>query len=139
MLLAIPSLMTGRQGKKGVFTRTLTIDHTQVPSTQTDFPILVNFTDSTFKTVANGGRVSATNAFTFSSDSIGASLLKWEIERYNASTGEIVAWVKIASVSSVSDTVFYLRYGDNITTDQSDPTNVWTNNFTCVFHLKDGT
>lgn len=122
-----------------VFTRTLTIDHTQVPSTQTNFPVLVNFTDATFKTVANGGHVKATNAFTFSSDSAGASLLKWEVERYNASTGEIVAWVKIASVDSTVDTVFYLRYGGTITTDQSDPTNVWTNSFTAVFHVKDGT
>lgn len=121
-----------------VYKRTLTIDHLQVPSTQSDFPILVNFTDATFKTVANGGRVKATNAFTFSSDSAGASLLKWEVDRYDATTGEIVAWVKIASVSSSSDTVFYIRYGGTITTDQSDAANVWTNNFRAVWHLKDG-
>lgn len=120
------------------YVRTLTIDHTQVPSTQTDFPILVNFTDATFKTVANGGHVNTTNAFTFSSDSGGSSLLKWEVERYNASSGEIVAWVKVASVSSSSDTVFYLRYGGAITTDQSDAANVWTSSFQTVLHVKDG-
>jgi hypothetical protein len=139
MIQGVPSLLTATGITQGTFTRSLTIDHLQVASTQTNFPVLVNFTDSTFKTIANGGHVFTTNAFTFSSDSGGASLLTWEVERYNASTGEIVAWVKIASVSSVSDTVFYLRYGTTITTDQSDPTNVWTNNFFDVYHLKDGT
>lgn len=121
------------------FTRTVTIDHNQVPSTQTDFPVLFNFTDTTFKTIPNGGHIINSKAFTFSSDSAGANLLKWEIERYNATTGEIVAWVKVSSVSSVSDTVFYLKYGGGISTDQSDPINVWSNNFISVFHLKDGT
>lgn len=133
------SPMVGLFGIRTVFTRALTIDHLQVPSTQTDFPVLVSFTDTTFKTVANGGHVAANNAFTFSSDSGGSSLLKWEVERYNPSTGEIIAWVKISSVSSVSDTLFYLRYGSTITTDQSDPANVWTNSFLGVYHLADGT
>lgn len=121
------------------FTRTLTIDHTQVPSDQTDFPVLVNFTNGTFKTSANGGHVGSTNAFTFSSDALGTTLYKWEVERYNALTGEIIVWVKIPTVSSSSNTVFYMRYGLSITTDQSDPTNVWTNNFLGGYHLKDGT
>lgn len=123
----------------GNYTRTLTIDHLQVPSTQSNFPVLVSFTDTTFKTVANGGHIQATNAFIFSSDSAGSSLLKWEVERYDATTGEIVVWVKIASISSSSDTVFYMRYGPTITTDQSDAVNVWTNSFLAVYHLKDGT
>lgn len=120
------------------YVRTLTIDADEVPSTQTDFPVLVNFTDNTFKTEANGGHVFDTNCFTFSSDSGGSSLLKWEVDRYNGSTGEIVAWVKIASVDGTTDTVFYLRYGPSITTDQSDATNVWTNNFRGVWHLGNG-
>ena len=33
----------------GAFTRILTIDHTLVPSTQTDFPVLVSITDATLK------------------------------------------------------------------------------------------
>jgi hypothetical protein len=122
--------------------RSLTVDHTLVPSTQTDFPVLVSITDATLKTIANGGRVANSNGYDigFYSDSAGTTPLKWEIERYNASTGEVVAWVKIASVSSSVDAVFYLRYGDSsITTDHSDPVNVWTNNYAAVYHLRDGT
>ena len=66
--------------------------------------------------------------------------MKWEVDRYNASTGEFVAWVKIPSVSSSIDTLFYLKYGDvTVTTDQSDPVNVWTNSYLSVNHLGNGT
>ena len=125
-----------------MFTRSLTIDHAQVPSGQTDFPVLVWFTDATLKTIAYGGHVQRSDGFDvgFFGDALGMTPLKWEIERYTPVTGELVAWVKIPSVASGGDTVFFLRYGDpSITTDQSDPVNVWTNNFLGVYHLKDGT
>lgn len=35
----------------------ITIDHTLVPSTQTDFPVLISVTDTRLKTVGNGGHV----------------------------------------------------------------------------------
>lgn len=124
-----------------VHSRALTINHLQVPSTQSDFPVLFNFTDATFKTTANGGHVTNSNGYDigFYSDAGGTTKLKWEMERYNASTGEVVSWIKISSVSSSSDTVFYMFYGNsNIQTDQSDAVNVWTNNYLGSFNFKDG-
>ena len=64
--------------------------------------------------------------------------LKWEVEKYNGTTGNLIAWVKIPSVSSSTDTVFYLMYGDSsINTDQSDPPNTWDSNFKGVWHMAD--
>ena len=122
--------------------RSLTVDHTKVSSDQVNFPVLVSLTNATLKTVANGGHVQNASGFDigFFSDSAGTTPLKWEIDRWSATTGELIAWVKIPALSSTVDTVFYMRYGDPaITTDQSDPVNVWTNGFTAVYHLKDGT
>jgi len=127
---------------KFIFTRTLTIDHLQVPSTQSNFPVLVRLSDPTLRHVSKGGHVQNLSGFDigFYSDSGLTTKLKWEIERWNGGTGELVAWSKIASVSSASDTVFYLSCGDpSIVTDQSDAVNVWTNSFLKVFHMKDGT
>jgi hypothetical protein len=127
--------------KARIYTSSLTIDHAQVPSTQSNFPVLVNFTDARFKTIANGGHVKRNDGFDigFFSDSAGTTPLKWEMERYSGATGEIIAHVKNVSISNSSDTIFYTKYGDpTITTDQSDPANVWTNSFIKVFHLKDG-
>ena len=60
------------------------------------------------------------------------------MEKYDGTTGNLVAWVKIRSVSSSSDKVFYLLYGDSsINTDQSDPPNTWDSNFEGVWHMSD--
>ena len=69
----------------------------------------------------------------------GATKLKWEVEKYDGTTGNLIAWVEIPSLSSSSDTVFYLLYGDSsINTDQSDPPNTWDSNFKAVWHLGNG-
>jgi len=122
--------------------RQMTIDHTKVPSTQSNFTVLVSVTDPALKTLANGGHVANANGFDigFYADSGGTAKLKWEVEKYNGITGNLIAWVKIPSVSSTSDTPFYLFYGDSsITTNQSDPLNTWDSNFKAVYHLGNGT
>ena len=122
--------------------KTVTIDHTKVPSTQTDFPVLVSVTDADLKTVGNGGYVQNSSGYDvgFYADSGLATKLDWETERYIATTGEVIYWVRIASLSSSTDTVFYMAFGDpGISTDQSNKTGVWDSNYQTVWHLPDGT
>jgi hypothetical protein len=118
----------------------MTIDHTKVPSTQSNFTVLVSLTDPALKTVANGGHVANVNGYDigFYADSGGTTKLKWQVEKYDGTTGNLIAWVKIPSVSSSTDTVFYLMYGNSaINTDQSDPPNTWDSNFKGVWHMAD--
>jgi Concanavalin A-like lectin/glucanases superfamily/Domain of unknown function (DUF2341) len=120
----------------------MTVNHTLVPSTQTNFTVLVSVTDPALKTVANGGHVANANGYDigFYADSGGTTKLKWEVENYNGTTGNLIAWVKVPTVSSTTDTSFYLFYGDpSITTNQSDPVNTWDTNFKAVYHLGNGT
>src|SRR5437868_10595644 len=120
--------------------RSMTIDHTKVPGTQSNFTVLVSVTDPALKTVANGGHVANANGYDigFYADSGGTTKLKWEVERYDGTTGNLVAWVKIPSVSSSTDTVFYLFYGDSTNnTNQSDPPNTWDSSFKGVWHMAD--
>lgn len=121
--------------------RTVTIDHTKVPNTnQIDFPMAVAGTYSYLKTVANGGLVTNASGFDigFYSDSALTTKLKWETESYNATTGAVAYWIKIPSLSHTVDTVIYMAYTDaSISTDQSDPTNVWDANFYSVWHMKE--
>ncbi len=119
----------------------VTIDHTKVPSTQTDFPVLISLTDNRFRTIANGGNVQSATGYDIRpySDNTCSTPLTYELERYNPVTGEVVMWVKIGSLSSSVDTVIFLAYGDvTIVTDGSS-TATWSNNFLGVYHLKDGT
>ncbi len=119
----------------------ISINSAQVPSTQTDFPVLVSVTDARFKTVGNGGHVQNSSGFDirpYTNSGLGTAITGYDLERYNASTGEVVMWVKVSSLSS-STTPFVLAYGDSgITTDGSSTT-TWSNSFVNVYHLRDGT
>ena len=118
------------------------MNHNFVPSAQSNFTVLVSVTDATLRTISNGGHVANFNGYDigFYTDSSGSTKLKWEIESYNPVTGQLIAWVQIPTLSSTSDTSFYLFYGDpSITSDQSDRVNTWDSNFKAVYHLGNGT
>lgn len=144
MIQGIPSIMTSR-GRLAVtsYYRVITIDKTKVPtSDKTDFPVLISGTYSYLATEGNGGNVKNANGYDigFYSDAGLTTKLKWETERYIAATGEVIYWVKVPTLSTSSDTVIYIGYGNStITTDQSDPTNVWDSYNKTVLHYPDGT
>lgn len=121
--------------------RSVTVDHTLVPSTQTDFPLLVSFTHDDLRTVGNGGNVQHSSAYDvgFFSDAGLSSALFWEMEEYDPTTGKVVAWVKISSLSSSVDTVIYVGYGDSsISSFQSTVSSVWDSDYEGVWHFKSG-
>ncbi len=119
----------------------LSINAAQVPSTQTDFPVLVSVTSARFKTTGNGGHVANANGYDirpYTDAGLTSAITGYELERYNGNTGELLMWVKVSSLSS-STTPFYLAYGDaSIVTDASSTT-TWSSSFLGVYHLKDGT
>lgn len=119
--------------------RAITIDHTKVSGNQTNYPVLLNGTYSYLKTVSNGGDLQNASGFDliFVSDSNDqTSLLNWEVERYIATTGEIVIWVMVPAVSSTVDTLFYMWYDNSaITTFQGNVNDTWASSYKGVWHL----
>ncbi len=118
----------------------VTINSGQVPSAQTDFPILISVTDTRFKTVANGGHVKNANGYDirpYSDATLLTAITGYELERYNASTGEVIMNVKRSSV--VDGLVTYLGYGDSSLVADASSTATWSNGFLGVYHLGDGT
>lgn len=122
------------------YRKAITIDRTKVPNTdQTNFTILINRTDADLKTTGNGGHVGKANGgdivFT---QSDGTTLLTYEQEKYVATTGELIAWVKIPTLATASDTVIYIYYGYASAADQFDTAgNAWDSNFVSVWHLNE--
>ena len=115
------------------YRKAITIDHTKIDSDLTDFPVLVKLTTDNFdfsKAQSNG------NDIRFTSDD-GQTLLKYERERHDSSNSKAEYWVKIPSVSSSVDTIFYIYYGNDSAGDGADPSNVWDSNFVMVHHMKD--
>lgn len=123
------------------YKRTVTIDHTKVPSDQTDFPIVVVGTLAELKTIGNGGHVQSGSGYdiAFYTDSDLQDKLDFERVNWSASTGAFEFWIRIPSLSSSTDTVIYLGYGSTeITADPTNQYGVWASGFVAVYHLKDG-
>jgi hypothetical protein len=95
------------------YQRSIVIDHTKVPNTdQADFPFLFNTIDLTLASTANGGHVTSSSGYDiiFSTDPDGLTQLDHELEQYNPATGQVVAWVRIPTLSHTADTVLYVFY-----------------------------
>lgn len=121
------------------YRKKITIDHAKVLNTdQTNFPVLINRTDTDWKDTANGGHVGQSDGgdilFT-SSD--GTTKLDHEIEKYVPSTGELIAWVEVPAVSASVDTEIYIYYGYAAASDQWNVTGTWDSNFKMVQHLEE--
>ena len=101
--------------------------NTEISSDLNNFPVLVSVTDSDFtKSSDSEGR----DIF-FTADD-GTTLLSYEIERFNSSTGEIIAWVNIPTLLAASTTDIYIYYKGPT---QSTPSNMWDSNYKLVYHL----
>lgn len=113
----------------------------------TDWPLTVALdgnvqaVDADFKTVGNGGYVQNSSGYDIRpySDSALTTPLTFELVYYNATTGAFEMHIKIPTLSTSTDTVIYMAFGDSgISTDGSS-TSTWNSSFKGVFHLKDGT
>lgn len=120
-------------------TVTVTSNSALLPSTQSNFSVLYSVTNANLKTVGNGGQVQDAEGddIRFFSDSGCSSAIPFEREYYNGSTGAVVFWVKIASLSLSSN--FYVCFGDAALTTNASSTSTWDSNFSLVYHLADGT
>ena len=123
-----------------LYRRSLTVDPTKCgASDSSGFTVLVSLTDTTLKTVSNGGHVQNANGYdiVFTSDIVGTTLLNWEVESYDSTNGILVAWVKLPTVSHTVNTVFYMFYGNSsISTFQGGATGTaWDANYLGIYHL----
>ncbi len=110
------------------------------------FPFQITATTTTFKTVANGGRVTCATGCdivfraldTTTCNGAASCTLSHELVSYAPTTGKMLAWVRIPKVKTISnaaETVIYMYYGDsNITAATTRKTDVWKN-YNAVWHL----
>jgi hypothetical protein len=117
------------------YRRTITIDHSKVgggTEPESNFPVLVSLSGlSNINT--NGTDIRFTSAD-------GITQLPTEIESY--SSGTLLAWVKVPSLSYTADTVIYMYYGNSSATEPATNStygsqNVWDSSFKGVWHLKE--
>ena len=104
------------------------------PPTLTNFPLLVSVADPNLQITA---RPDGADILFTASD--GVTKLDHEIEQYNSSTGQLTAWVRMPSLSPVSDTFIYIYYGNPAASNQQNAVGVWDSAYKGVWHLPNGT
>lgn len=114
------------------YRKEITINHSKVSASLTNFPVLVSLNSDA--DLANNAQDDGDDiVFTDDKD----NQLHHEIEYFDGSTGELVCWVNVTSLSSTEDTIIYLYYGNLICSNQQDVTGVWDPNFVMVQHLSE--
>ncbi|MEZ6087251.1 MAG: DUF2341 domain-containing protein [Pirellulaceae bacterium] len=120
------------------YRRQITIDETMVAGTTnlSNFAVLVTITDPGLRSTGNGGNVGQTDGgdFLFTSAN-GTTKLDHQIESYNATTGQLVAWVEVPSLGATTDTDLYLYYGNAGASNQWNNTGTWNSSYGGVWHL----
>ncbi|MBN1617866.1 DUF2341 domain-containing protein [Candidatus Dojkabacteria bacterium] len=124
------------------YRRAITIDQTYVTGSTNlaYFPVLVSSTNTTFKYSGYfGGHVqSTTGADIHFTSSDGSTELLVEQEYYNNSTGQIVYWVSIPSLSYSTNTTIYVYYGNSSASAPTFSSSMWTNaNYILVYHQEE--
>jgi len=120
--------------------KAVTVYHGQVAgaASLTSFPMLFAVTDPNLKTVANGGSVGkADGSDILFTAADGVTKLDHEMQQYDGAAGQVVAWVRIPSLSPTADTVVYVYYGNAGAAEQQNKAGVWSNGYKGVWHLAD--
>jgi hypothetical protein len=113
------------------YRKMITIDHTLVDGDLSSFPVLINTVDVDLRDKAQ----SDGDDILFMDGSGVANRLYHEIEYFDDSTGELVAWVNIPSLSPSEDTIIYMYYGNPSSSDQQFPERVWDSDYVAVYHM----
>lgn len=124
------------------FTTPLIVMHGQVGGVETNFPVLVQTSNVIFSTSSSGGHLLNSSGYdlVFATDPYCNYKVNWDTETVNnTGSAQMNIWVRIPSVSNVTDTVFYACYGNAaITTYQGISTATWDSNYDAVYHLTNG-
>ena len=135
----------GADGWRGGYAHRMpiVIEDTAVSSTLTDFPVLIDTAGTpaanVLKHADSGGHVRNTNGWDLLFTAAdGTNALSHELEAYGPGTGELVAWVRVPTLSSSSDTKLWLYYGRaGVSASPENATNVWDSHYMAVWHFRE--
>ncbi len=113
-----------------LFYKPITISGAQVQGTHTDFPVLIQLTDSD---LANFARSDGFD-IVFTTSPTSTTTLDHQLESFNSGTGELIAWVKLPTLPDAGTTI-YMFYGNSSASINPTTTSTWSNQFRTVYHL----
>ncbi len=119
------------------YERNITIDHNYVSGSEDlyNFPMLVNLAGQTFLKNLPNGQVENTNGYDIIFTDENYNILDHQIEYYNGSNGDLIAWVRIPVLSSSANTVIKILYGNTQISSDPSTTDVWDSHYKGVWHM----
>lgn len=121
---------------------TCVIDHSQVPSNQSNFTVVLVVTNTELKQASGGAGQYMQNASAYDtgvSDDGGSTFtVPFEIDSYDAAAGTLRLWVLRSSLSASVDGTFIVGFGDPALNTNPSSTSAWGSQYVLVQHLPDG-
>ncbi|MFX0063810.1 MAG: DUF2341 domain-containing protein, partial [Candidatus Hermodarchaeota archaeon] len=115
--------------------KNITIDHTQVAGSLTNFPVLIDLYDTDLHddVQADGDDI----IFTTLAGIKLAHQLEVFNQTYNNSYAHLLVWVKVPTLSSTNDTTISMYYTNTTIGTQEQPLSTWNEDFLAVWHLNE--
>ncbi len=85
-----------------------------------NFPLLISITDSDLRSISNGGGVASNSGFDIIVTALNGTPLDQQLQNYDPTTGAVIIWARIGSLSPTTDVEGYIYFGNgSIFSDQS--------------------
>ena len=135
LMLMMNSVTAASWNSDWNYYKPITINHTYASDEQTNFPMLIDITDSdlALKAQADGDDI----VFVNSDNTI---QLDHQIEgTFNSTNGHLKAWIRIPTLSNTTDTVINMYYNNSGATNTENPAGVWGVNASGIWLMDEGT
>jgi len=120
-------------GPRGwIYYQKITVNHSLVNQSLKNFPILISLTDPTF-TLHLQPNAQDVQFW----DATNTTRYHHEIEKYNYSTGQLIAWVNITYLRATQDTIIWMRYGNTTCGPQQNIAGTWDGNYLMIQHMNE--
>ncbi|NHJ13847.1 MAG: DUF2341 domain-containing protein [Candidatus Thorarchaeota archaeon] len=121
----------GEEDSNFRYEKDIIINHNKVTSDLYGFPVLIDIFDADLRVDVQGDGDDI--MFTSNGRNIPHEIELFD-QQYNSTHAHLVAWVK-ADLSSTSDTVLSMYYGNPLMGSQENPDEVWRSNYAGVWHF----
>ncbi|MDX9929406.1 MAG: DUF2341 domain-containing protein, partial [Bacteroidales bacterium] len=119
------------------YSREITINAASGGTGLTDFPVLISITDDDLKHSYSFGHIESIFGYDVIFTDENGNKLDHQLERYNPSTGEYIAWVRIPILSASSTTIIKMLYGDQGIISDPSVKSTWACGYQGVWHMGD--
>ena len=119
------------------YERDITLDYTKVAggTNLSNFPVLISLSGQNFLKQSPTGQILNANGYDIIFTDNNYNKLDHQIEYFNGTNGDYIAWVRIPTLSTTSNTIIKILYGDPLIATDPSVTSVWDSHYKGVWHL----